>query len=256
MTTQSTETEKSQTNTVTVAVIGDIGAGKTHLINSITGELGDWIDPQRERLDIWMACHFRNPLNDHTGAINLLANYYDNPIDNALPLQMAVLSTMLHSCLQPCSKPFRIMERCAPANHLFADINHARGAMKDDQYAAYTLVYNMICAALPDHAKPSLYIYLQCSVDTSLQRNQARARAEDRNLDRDYQQQLHDATEKWFCHKTLSECKTICEGLWLNEAQDGIPTLVMDVECDKRDPRYKERIHQVVSFMKRFQATH
>lgn len=171
---------------VTLAIEGNIGAGKSTLIRELERHFGeDVVEFIQEPVELWKNCN---------GA-NLLGAFYSDPVKYAYLLQTVVMISTLREQGRPQFKAIRIVERSALSNMCFTLNCLENGQMNEEEFAAYTYWYDFLSEM---GKKPTAYIYLRTTPDTCFQRMAKRNRQEEVGVSMDYLNQLHRRHEDWF----------------------------------------------------------
>jgi deoxyadenosine/deoxycytidine kinase len=87
------------------------------------------------------------------------------------------------------------LDRSIYGDRIFAEVLHEDEQMSDEEYVTYTtLLANML-----EHVEPpDLLIYLDCSVDTAMDRIRKRDRGLESGIPRDYLERLNRRYLTWF----------------------------------------------------------
>ncbi len=162
-----------------VAIAGNIGVGKTRLTTELARLLG-WV-PYFEPVDV-------NPYLD---------DFYANMPRWSFHLQVYFLSKrfMMHRELVekgvPCVQDRTIYEDA----EIFARILHSRGNMDDRDYENYVALFDVMMSYL---RPPDLIIALRASVDTLVGRIDQRGRDCEKEIPREYLEELNETYNSWF----------------------------------------------------------
>jgi deoxyadenosine/deoxycytidine kinase len=170
----------------TVIVIeGQIGVGKTTMGEMLEQELN---------LDL-----FRELTNPYTH--ELLDHFYADKRRWAFTLQVHFLNERFRKIKEIFRSGGGILDRSIFGDRIFAEVLHEDGDMQDFEFHTYsTLLDNML-----EHAQnPRLLIYLDCSVDTALERIRLRNRGRESDIPRDYLEKLNGRYLKWFDEYDIS----------------------------------------------------
>jgi deoxyadenosine/deoxycytidine kinase len=94
------------------------------------------------------------------------------------------------------------LDRSIFGDRIFAEMLHHDGDMTDEEFVTYsTLLDNML-----EHAQdPTLLIYLDCTVDTALERIKKRNRGLESTIPRDYLEHLNSRYLRWYDEYERSE---------------------------------------------------
>ena len=168
-----------------IIIEGQIGVGKTTI-----GEI------LQKRYDIRL---FRELTRQST--LQLLDSFYADKCRWAFTLQVHFLNERFRMIKDIFRNGGGLLDRSIYGDRIFADLLHDDGDMTDEEYETYeTLLDNML-----EHAqKPDLLVYLDCSVDTALERIRRRNRGLESEIPRDYLEKLNDRYLAWFDAYDLS----------------------------------------------------
>lgn len=171
---------------ITLAIEGNIGAGKSTLITMLKNHYGDnKIEFIGEPVELWKNCNGEN----------LLGAFYSDPTKYAYLLQTIVMVSTCIEHTKEQTKAIRITERSTASNMCFASNCADNGLMDAKEYAAY----KYWCSYLASMSKkPTCYIYLRTSPEVCFARMNSRNRKEESGVSMDYLQQLHDKHDEWF----------------------------------------------------------
>lgn len=161
-----------------VAVAGNIGVGKSTLVQRLSSKLGwaPFFEPVAE-----------NPY---------LADFYDDMRSWAFQSQVFFLTRRLHAHRQLLDHPTSaLQDRTVYEDaEVFAFNLYQRNLMAQRDHETYRELYEVLTAFLP---APDLVVYLRASVDTLMQRIQQRGRDYERGIQSEYLEQLNDLYEAW-----------------------------------------------------------
>ncbi len=159
-----------------IAVEGPIGVGKTSLARRLAETFNYAILLEKPE---------ENPF---------LERFYDNPRQGALATQLFFLfqrARQIQDLRQDdLFEPVRVADFLMDKDQLFARQN-----LDQDEYALYQQVYEHLTIDAPT---PDLVIYLQAPADVLLHRISKRGIAAERQIQRDYLEQLNDAYTSFF----------------------------------------------------------
>jgi deoxyadenosine/deoxycytidine kinase len=170
-----------------IVVEGPIGVGKTTLVEMLMKELN--------ALPIYEAVE-QNPF---------LEKFYENRVKHAFQTQIFFLLSRYQQQSE-ISQP-ELFKRAVISDYLFAkDRIFAYLNLSDDELALYEQVFKMLDAQIP---KPDLVIYMQASPQVLERRIELRGKYFERNITREYLENLSEAYANYFFHYTESPLLTI-----------------------------------------------
>ncbi|MDX1491167.1 MAG: deoxynucleoside kinase [Pseudohongiellaceae bacterium] len=195
-----------------IAVEGPIGVGKT----SLTRRLAETFN-----YETLLEKPEENPF---------LERFYYNPKQNALATQLFFLfqrSRQIQDLRQDdLFQPVRVADFLIDKDMLFA-----RQILDDDEYQLYQQVFNHLTIDAPT---PDLVIYLQAPANVLLQRIQKRGIAAERNIQKEYLENLNEAYTNFFYYYDRSPL------LIVNSA---------DIDLVDNDEDYAQLVEQILSGM-------
>ncbi len=161
-----------------IVVAGNIGVGKSTLVNFLSQRLGwePFYEPEAE-----------NPY---------LADFYQDMRAWAFQSQVFFLARRLRAHRQLLEHPTSaIQDRSVYEDaEIFAANLYHQGLMEERDYRSYGELYQVLLEFLPP---PDLVIYLRASVDTLLTRIEQRGRGYERSISREYLERLNQLYEAW-----------------------------------------------------------
>lgn len=162
-----------------IIIEGQIGVGKTTI-----GEILE------ERYGIPL---FRELTRETT--LQLLDRFYADKPRWAFTLQVHFLNERFRMIKDIFRNGGGLLDRSIYGDRIFADLLHDDGDMTDEEFETYeTLLDNML-----EHAqKPDLLVYLDCTVETALERIKRRNRGLESGIPRGYLEKLNDRYLKWY----------------------------------------------------------
>jgi deoxyadenosine/deoxycytidine kinase len=173
-----------------VAVAGNIGVGKSTLVEMLSERLG------------WQ------PFYEPVGENPYLADFYGNMRAWSFHSQIFFLSRRLRSHRKLLDHPTSaIQDRSVYEDaEIFAHNLHLQGHMSDRDYMTYRDLYQVLTQFLPP---PDLVVYLRASVETLQHRISQRGRDYEQKIEPDYLTRLNDLYESWIEHFTLCPSLTV-----------------------------------------------
>jgi len=174
------------TRPFTVLVEGNIGCGKTTLLNYFSKF--DEISVVEEPVAKW-----RN-LNGH----NLLDLMYKDPKRWSMPFQSYVQQTMLEVHVQPTDRPVKLIERSIySARYCFVENLYRTGHLQGSEHEVLSHWFDYLTNSPELDLKIDLIVYLKTKPEKALERIRERARGEETGIPLEYLEQLHQLHEDW-----------------------------------------------------------
>ncbi len=161
-----------------IAIVGNIGAGKTTLTRLLSKHLG-W-EPQYEAVD-------HNPY---------LEDFYSDMKRWSFNLQIYFLNSRFQDMLKlQKNKTNIVQDRTIYEDaYIFAENLHDMGLMTSRDFENYSSIFESIVNFIHP---PDLLIYLKASVPTLVDNIQLRGREYEAGIRLDYLSKLNDKYEKW-----------------------------------------------------------
>ena len=168
-----------------IIIEGQIGVGKT--------TIGEIIE---ERFGVPLYRELGNPQT-----LKLLDRFYADKKRWAFTLQIHFLNERFRMIKDIFAAGGGILDRSIFGDRIFAEMLHRDGDMTEEEFLTYsTLLDNML-----EHAQePQLLIYLDCSVDTAIERIRKRNRGLEPGIPRDYLENLNERYLSWYDEYRLS----------------------------------------------------
>lgn len=162
-----------------IVIDGVVGAGKSTLAQKISEKLGI---PIYEELR-----------NETT--MNLLEEFYKDKKRWSFTLQIHFLNERFRMIKEIHKNGGGILDRSIFGDKIFASMLNEDGYMTDDEFSTYsTLLSNML-----EHAKnPSLLVYIDCDLQTAMERIQKRGREMEQSVDEVYWKRLNQKYKQWY----------------------------------------------------------
>ena len=170
----------------TVIIIeGQIGVGKTTMGELLERELGIRLFRELQRPE----------------TLTLLDRFYADQPRWAFTLQVHFLNERFRMIKEIRRAGGGSLDRSIYGDRIFAEVLHDDGAMTDEEFTTYeTLLSNML-----EHADvPDLLVYLDCSIDTAIDRIRRRNRGLEAGIPRDYLERLNARYLEWYAAYDLS----------------------------------------------------
>jgi deoxyadenosine/deoxycytidine kinase len=162
-----------------IIIEGQIGVGKTTMGEILESELG--IVLYREL--------------QHEETLSLLDRFYADQARWAFTLQVHFLNERFRMIKQIHADGGGALDRSIYGDAIFAEVLHEDGQMSPEEYVTYTtLLDNMLEHVQP----PDLLVYLDCSVDTAMDRIRIRDRGLEAGIARDYLERLNNRYLAWY----------------------------------------------------------
>ena len=173
-----------------IVVAGNIGVGKSTLVNMLSEKLG------------W------EPFYEPEGDNPYLPDFYRDMQTWAFHSQIFFLNRRLqaHRQITLCPGPVLQDRSVYEDAEIFAYNLYAQGVMSARDYTTYHDLYDVLCEFLPP---PDLVLYLRASVETLLRRISLRGREYERTIQADYLQRLNERYEEWISNFNLCPILTI-----------------------------------------------
>ena len=161
-----------------ITVEGPIGVGKTSLSKAISQTFDFHL--LKEIVD-------ENPF---------LGKFYENINEWSFQTEMFFLCNRY----KQLSDINRILESEGPVvadYHIFKNLIFAKRTLKPSEYEKYEAIYKILTADMP---KPNMVIYLHASLDTLMKRITMRGREFEKNITREYMEQLASDYHEFIGH--------------------------------------------------------
>ena len=173
-----------------VVLAGNIGAGKTTLVELMCQQLGwrPYFEPVTE-----------NPY---------LVDFYKDMASWAFHSQVFFLTHRVRSHRALMDDPFSVVQDRSLYEdaEVFARNLHRQGQLSERDWQTYQGLYRTFTTLLP---APDLVVYLQASVPTLRRRIQRRGREFEANISEEYLGQLNQLYEEWIAGFSLAPVLTV-----------------------------------------------
>ncbi len=173
-----------------IAVAGNIGVGKSSLVNLVSQRLG------------W------EPFYEAVGENPYLADFYRDMQAWSFHSQVFFLARRLRHHRELLDHPTSVVQDRSVYEdaEIFACNLFRQGHIGERDYRTYRDLYEVLTSFLPP---PDLVIYLRASVDTLARRIGARGRDYERQMSPEYLAQLNTLYEEWINSFTLCPVLTV-----------------------------------------------
>jgi deoxyadenosine/deoxycytidine kinase len=173
-----------------VAVAGNIGVGKSTLVNLLSRRLG------------W------EPFYEAVAENPYLADFYGDMPRWSFHSQIFFLSNRLRSHRQLLDHPTSVVQDRSVYEdaEIFARNLYDQGDLGERDYATYRQLYEVLTEFLPP---PDLVVYLRASAGTLSRRIAHRGRDYERTISADYLEQLNRLYEGWIAAFSLCPVLTV-----------------------------------------------
>ncbi len=173
-----------------IAVAGNIGVGKSTLVNLLCGRLG------------WQP--FYEPVTENP----YLADFYRDMSTWGFHSQIFFLTHRLRIHHKICQFPASVIQDRSIYEdaEIFAHNLFEQGYLSERDYQTYYALYQTVAEFIPP---PDLVIYLRASSATLLKRINMRARDYERSITTTYLDQLNRLYEEWIANFTLCPVLTV-----------------------------------------------
>lgn len=193
---------------IIISIEGNIGVGKSTFINIIKNKLTN-CDFVAEPVDQW------KNIKDESDK-NILQAYYDNFSRWALTFQNLTLVTRLISLenviLNGKNNCIFLDRSIDTDKNIFEKLLHTDGQINLMEHQIYNLYYNYINdSVLNKYQCKTIYIYLRCSPEKSMERIKKRNRPEEQSIELDYLTKLHNYHDEWLCPRPSTSESTESE---------------------------------------------
>ena len=171
---------------VVIVIDGVVGSGKSTLAQKIS-----------EKLNVKMFEELNN--ND---TYQLLEKFYKDKQRWSFTLQIHFLNERFKMIKDIHKNGGGILDRSIFGDRIFASMLNEDGYMTDEEFRTYsTLLDNMLEHAQP----PKILIYIDCDLETAIERINIRGREMEQSVDEVYWKRLNEKYQKWYQDYNLSE---------------------------------------------------
>lgn len=160
-----------------LVIEGNIGAGKTSLVEKLSADLG--------------AKAIYEQFEDNP----FLPKFYDNPDRYSFPLELSFLADRYKQHKEELSNrdiftPLSIADYYFSKSLIFAGIT-----LMEDEYRLYRQLFNIILQNLP---RPDLYVYLHVGVDQLMENIKKRGRGYEKTISTEYLLKVQEGYFNYF----------------------------------------------------------
>ena len=162
-----------------VIIDGVVGAGKTTLAEKISS-----------KIDIPIYYELQSDVT-----MNMLEDFYKDKNRRSFALQIHFLNERFKMVKDIAKQGGGILDRSIFGDKIFASMLNEDGYMNDLEFYTYsTLLDNML-----EHVeKPKLLVYIDCDLDTAMDRIKVRGRDMEQSVDAQYWGRLNDKYNAWY----------------------------------------------------------
>ena len=161
-----------------ITVEGPIGVGKTSLSKAVS-----------QTFDY----HLLKEIVDENPLLN---KFYENIDEWSFQTEMFFLCNR-YKQLSDIHRTLDEQHAVVADYHIFKNLIFAKRTLKDAEYEKYEAIYKILTADMP---KPNMVIYLHASLDTLMQRIAMRGREFEKNITREYMEQLSSDYHEFIGH--------------------------------------------------------
>jgi deoxyadenosine/deoxycytidine kinase len=160
-----------------IVIEGNIGAGKTTLVNRIADELNGKVILEQ---------YHDNPF---------LPKFYKNPERYSFPLELSFLAARYKQLNSEISATDLFKSFTIADYYFVKSLVFARSTLHEDEFNLYRQLFNIIYQQLP---LPNLYVYLHTSPERLLKNIALRGRDYEQNISADYLIQIQKSYFEYF----------------------------------------------------------
>ena len=153
-----------------IAIEGNIGAGKTTLVNKIADDFNAKTVLER---------FADNPF---------LPKFYEDQIRYAFPLEMSFLADRYQQISDDLAQFDLFKDFIVADYHIFKSLIFAKVTLAEDEFRLYKTMFDIIYKEMP---KPDLYIYLYQNTERLLENIKLRGRSYEQNIPAEYLEKIN-----------------------------------------------------------------
>ena len=224
---------------VYLSIEGNIGAGKSTLVNELTDELDNLSHSLiEEPVKSWQMF---NETNSDTGIdVNILQRFYEDKKRWSYTMQTLAFLTRTYWIMNSPKVELKISERSIFTDYdIFGKLCYDEGNMSTIEKQIYDFWFKWLIKVGKEaeyNIEPDGFIYLKTTPQKCFERIKERNRPEECDITLEYLEKLHDYHEKFF-----------------NKLQDkGIPVLVLDgdleSDSDVNGYIYRDFAEEIIEF--------
>ncbi len=169
-----------------IIIDGVVGAGKSTLAEKVSSKLNIPV--------------FYELQNEETNT--LLEEFYKDKKRWAFTLQIHFLNERFRMIKEIHKNGGGILDRSIFGDRIFASMLHEDGYMTSEEFNTYsTLLDNML-----EHSKnPTLLVYIDCDLETAVERIGVRGRQMEQSVDEVYWKRLNEKYTNWYNEYNISK---------------------------------------------------
>lgn len=171
---------------MSIVVEGTVGAGKSTLAKKLS-----------DKLEIPIYLELQDQL-----VMDILEKFYKDKTRWAFTLQTYFLNQRFRMIKDISKNRVGILDRSIFGDKIFANIMNEDGHMSNIEYDTYCKVFNNILEGIPD---PDLLVYIDCSLETSIERIGLRGREMEQHEKKIYWDRLNNKYKYWYSSYNLNK---------------------------------------------------
>ena len=183
-------------NRIIICIEGNIGVGKTTLIEQLQIHMND-TDFIFEPVELWKNIKG----NDNE---NLLFKFYNDQERWAYSFQLLAYVTYMKEIedkLRTSKTSNIVLDRSLDTNkYIFEKMLYDNKKISEIEHQMYNLWFNFYNEYVRKEFN-NITVYLRCDPKVALERIKKRGRIEEQNIDLDYLNQIHQCHEEWLLNK-------------------------------------------------------
>ncbi len=193
-----------------IIIDGVVGAGKSTLAEKVSSKLNIPV--------------FYELQNEETNT--LLEEFYKDKKRWAFTLQIHFLNERFRMIKEIHKNGGGILDRSIFGDRIFASMLHEDGYMTSEEFNTYsTLLDNML-----EHSKnPTLLVYIDCDLETAVERIGVRGRQMEQSVDEVYWKRLNEKYTNWYNKYNISKKLSINAKLYHPNNEKDIDEIVSKI---------------------------